>query len=459
MLEKAPKEANDGDIRLNRRLRTLYRCNSVFFQAQSEQELLQPICEILVADGDLRVAWIGYCENDAERTVRPVARAGYDLDILDEVKISWGGIDSGQHPAGMAVQTGKPCCVNDIQTDPRVSPWRSAAIAHGFNSCIALPLVVQTTQRGVVDLRGALSLYSAEPQAFDESATEYYAELAACLTRALTVLRDDLATDLAHDVTALRATQERKRSEQALREARADLTRVTQVMAMGEMAASIAHEINQPLAAIVANGNAGLRWLANETPEVEEARAVLKRIVSDGHRASDVVSSIRESFKKGARDNEMLDINGLIREILAVLHEELKSQRVSIQGELAETLPQIPANRVQLQQVIVNLITNAVEAMSSVVNRTRVLRVESEIDESNNVVVVVEDSGIGIDPKNIDRIFDAFFTTKTHGMGLGLSICRSIIEAHGGSLSASSGDPHGSVFRAVLPTAGPAASS
>jgi C4-dicarboxylate-specific signal transduction histidine kinase len=458
MLIKKSQEVNDSVIRLNRRLRTLYRCNSVFFQAQSEQELLQSICEILVADRELRVAWIGYCENDAERTVRPVARAGYDLDILDQVKISWGGIDGGQHPAGMAVQTGEPCCVNDIQTDQRVSPWRSAAIARGFDSCIALPLVAHTTQRGVVDLRGALGLYSAEPQAFDASAIEYYAELAACLTRALTALRGDLAADLAHDVTALRGTEERKRSEEALRVARADLTRVTQMMAMGEMAASIAHEINQPLAAIVANGNAGLRWLANEAPEIEEARAVLKRIVSDGHRASDVIGSIRESFKNGSRERALLDVNGLIREVLALLHEELQSQRVLIQSELAKALPQIPANRVQLQQVIVNLITNAVEAMSSVVNRARMLRVKSEIDESNNVVVVVEDSGIGIDPKDIDRVFDAFFTTKPYGMGLGLSICRSIIESHGGSLSAAAGHPHGSVFRAMLPTAGPSAS-
>jgi signal transduction histidine kinase len=453
MPTKGPKESDNTDIRLHRRLRTLYRCNGVFFQAQSEPELLQSICEILVADGELRLAWIGYCEND--RTIRPVARAGYDVDILDRVKISWDSIDGGQHPAGVAVQTGEPCCVNNIRADPTVSPLGSAAIAHGFSSCIAVPLVARTTQGDMVDLRGALSLYSVAPEPFDESAIEFYVELTTCLTQALVALRGDLAGDLAYDVTTLRAIQERKRSEEALRMARADLARVTQMMAMGEVAASIAHEINQPLTAIVANGNAGLRWLANETLDVEEARAVLKRIVSDGHRASDVIRNIRGSFKNANEERTPLDLSDLIRDTLALLHGELQNHRVSIQCELAEALPKISANRVQIQQVIVNLITNAVDAMSSVVNRTRVLRVKSEIDESNHVVVVVEDSGVGIDPKDIDRIFDAFFTTKSHGMGMGLYLCGSITRAHGGRLSAAPRHPHGSVFRVVLPTGEP----
>jgi C4-dicarboxylate-specific signal transduction histidine kinase len=452
---KEPQESDKSGIRLHRRLRTLYRCNGVFFQAQSEQELLQSICEILVAGGELRLAWIGYCENDADRTIRPVAKAGYDVDTLDRIKISWDGIDGRQHLAGLAVQTGKPCCVNNLQTDPTASLLRSTAVAHGFSSCLAVPLVACTTRGDMVDLRGALSLYSVAPETFDESANEYYAELATCLTQAVMAPRGDLAGELAYDVTALRAIQERKRSEEALRAARADLARVTQMMAMGEMAASIAHEINQPLAAIVANGSAGLRWLASERPEVEEARAALKRVVSEGHRASDVIRSIRESVKNASHERTPLDLNDVIRDTLALLQGELQSQRVSMQCELAEALPKILADRVQIQQVIVNLITNAVDAMSSVMNRARVLRIKSEIDESNHVVVVVEDSGVGIDPKDIDRIFDAFFTTKSHGMGMGLYLCGSITKAHGGRLSAAPRHPHGSVFRVLLPTGEP----
>ncbi len=205
--------------RLNRRLRTLYQCNSMFFQAESEQELLQSICEILVAGGELRLTWIGYCEDDAEKTIRPVAQAGYGLDYLERVKISWGEeTEAGQGPFGIAVRTGKACWVDDIRTDPRFSPWRVAALARGYASCIAIPLMAYGKPRGKVDLRGTLNLYSTECNAFDESAVEHYTGLATSLTYAVTALRCRLAEDLTYGVTTLRASDERKRAEEALRE-------------------------------------------------------------------------------------------------------------------------------------------------------------------------------------------------------------------------------------------------
>ncbi|TMA87633.1 MAG: GAF domain-containing protein [Deltaproteobacteria bacterium] len=437
--------------RLNRRLRTVYQCNSTFFQAESEQELLQSICEILVAGGELRLAWIGYCEHDAEKTVRPVARAGHGLDYLEQVKISWGEAETGQGPAGIAVRTGKACWVDDIRTDPRFSPWRVAALARGYASCIAVPLIASGKPQGALDLRGTLNLYSAECNAFDESAIEYYTGLATSVTYAVTALRGHLAEDLTSGVRALRASEERKRAQDALQAAQAELARGTRFTAMGQMAASIAHEINQPLAAIVLNGNAALRWLANTTPDFDEARAALKRIVNDGHRASEVIGSIRAMCKKDIQERASLDVNQLIREVLVLVHAELQSQRVSVHTELMEDLPQVLADRVQLQQVIMNLIMNAVEAMGSITNRARVLRVKSEVDVSHDVLMTVEDSGTGIDPKDINCIFDAFFTTKSHGLGMGLSICRSIVEAHNGRLWASPGVHHGSVFHVALP--------
>src|SRR5882724_757396 len=446
------REAHEEILnRLNRRLRTLSQCNSTFFQAESEQELLQSICDILAAGGEFRLAWIGYCENDVEKTVRPVARAGDGLDYLERVKISWGEAETGQGPAGIAVRTGKACWVDDIRTDPRFSPWRVAALARGYASCIAVPLIAYGKPRGSVDLRGTLNLYSAECNAFDESTIEHYTGLATCVTYAVTALRGHLAADLTSGVTALRASEERKRAQDALQAALAELARATRFTAMGQMAASIAHEINQPLAAIVANGNAALRWLANTTPDLDEARAALKRIVNDGHRASEVIGSIRAMFKKDSQEKASLDVNQLIREVLVLVHAELQSQRVSVHTELMEDLPLVLADRVQLQQVIMNLIMNAVEAMGSITNRARVLRVKSEVDESNDVLMTVEDSGTGIDPKDINCIFDAFFTTKSHGLGMGLSICRSIVEAHNGRLWASPGVHHGSVFHVALP--------
>jgi C4-dicarboxylate-specific signal transduction histidine kinase len=268
----------------------------------------------------------------------------------------------------------------------------------------------------------------------------------------VTALRGHLAEDLTYGVMALRASEERKRAQDALRAAQAELARATSYTAMGQMAASIAHDINQPLAAIVANGNAGLRWLAHTTPDLDEARAALQRIVNEGHRASQVIGSIRAMFTKGDQEKAALGVNELIREVLALLDGEIHTQRVSVHTELIEPLLRVFGNRVQLQQVILNLITNAVEAMGSITHRARVLRVQSKRHESGGVLIAVEDSGPGIDPKDIDRIFEAFFTTKSDGMGMGLSICRSIIEAHHGRLWVSPGIHHGAVFHVVLPT-------
>jgi signal transduction histidine kinase len=252
----------------------------------------------------------------------------------------------------------------------------------------------------------------------------------------------------------LAAAREREAVDQARTSAmQSELTRVARLTTMGQVAASIAHEINQPLAAIVANGNAGSRWLAIATPNLDEARAAFKRIVTDGHRAGEVIGSIRSIFRKDDQGRAPLDVNELIREVLRLMHVELRNERVSTRTELINELPKVSGNRVQLQLVVRNLIINAIEAMSSVTDRGRVLHVKSEFFGPSGVLVAVADSGPGIDPKSTDRIFDAFFTTKPRGMGMGLSICRSIVEAHGGKLSASPDHPHGSVFQAVLPAA------
>jgi signal transduction histidine kinase len=223
-------------------------------------------------------------------------------------------------------------------------------------------------------------------------------------------------------------------------------------MTMDSVVASIAHEVNQPLTAMVTNASAGLRWLTNETPNLDKARANMKSIVSAGHRASEVIGSIRQMFKKGDQEKAPLDVNALIRDVLALVLSELRANQIAVQTTLDDTLPNVRCNRVQLQQVILNLIMNAVDAMNSVTSRQRVLRLRSAIDGSAGVLVSVEDSGPGIDPKNIDRIFDSFFTTKSQGTGLGLFLCRSIIEDHGGRIWVTSAGPdHGAVFNFVLP--------
>jgi PAS domain S-box-containing protein len=249
--------------------------------------------------------------------------------------------------------------------------------------------------------------------------------------------------------TALDIT-DHKAAEEAARTAQSELAKVARLTAMGEMSASIAHEINQPLAAIVANGNAGLRWLANAAPDLDEVRATLKRIVSDGHRAGKVISGVRTLFKKNVQARGPIDLNDLVGEVLSLVRGELESRHVIVETEFGQ-LPAVNADRAQLQQVILNLITNALDAMSATSDRRRVLQLRSERCEPGKIMVTVHDSGPGIEKKNIHRIFEPFFTTKSNGTGMGLSICRSVVESHGGQLMASHGHPYGAVFQIVLP--------
>ena len=246
--------------------------------------------------------------------------------------------------------------------------------------------------------------------------------------------------------------EERGRTEQSLRATERELARVSRQTTVGAMAASIAHEINQPLSALVTNGGIGLRLLANADSDLDEVREVLKRMIDDGFRASNIISSIRAMFGKERREKSLVSTRDLVSEVLALVRGELESHQVSLQLELHQDLPPVMGDRLQLQQVLLNLIMNAVEAMSSVEGRERSLLVKSELHGAGDLLITVEDSGPGIDPNDMNRIFDALFTTKSHGMGLGLSICQSIIASHGGRLWASARVPHGAVFYIQLPS-------
>jgi C4-dicarboxylate-specific signal transduction histidine kinase len=220
--------------------------------------------------------------------------------------------------------------------------------------------------------------------------------------------------------------------QHALQTGQTELAGYAQASRMGAMTASIAHEVNQPLAAIVANANAALRWMARTPPDVAEARESLEQIVREGQRAAEVIQSVRSMFKSKELVRASVDLNQLIHEVLALVQGTLEKHGVVVHTELDEALIPVTGNRVQLQQVLFNLVTNAIEAMELVADRS--VLVKSELESGGGVGVTVEDSGSGIDPKVIDQIFTSFFTTKTDGMGMGLSICQAIIESHGGRL-------------------------
>jgi PAS domain S-box-containing protein len=241
-------------------------------------------------------------------------------------------------------------------------------------------------------------------------------------------------------------------AEQALRKAQAELAHVTRVTTLGELTASIAHELNQPLAAVVTNAEAGLRWLDRETPDLDAARRSAKWVINDGNRASEVMRRVRALANKTSIEKVPLDVNDVVREVMALVQGELIGHQVSLRTELAPVLPMILGDRIQLQQVIINLVMNGIEAMESVTDRPRELLIRSGQDETRRVFVRVTDCGVGISAEDTDRLFNAFFTTKSSGMGMGLSICRSIVEVHGGQLSACGNQGPGATFQFVLPS-------
>jgi len=252
-------------------------------------------------------------------------------------------------------------------------------------------------------------------------------------------------------VGALTDITERKHAEEALRQAQADLAHVSRVTTMGELTASLAHEVNQPITAAVTDANACLRWLTRDSPDVEEARAAAARIVKDAMRAADIVSRIRLLFKKSTPPRELVDLNEVIREMVVLLRGEATRYSVSIRTELAPDPPLVMGDRVQLQQVMMNLMMNGTDAMKTV-DGTRELAITSQPADQEECLVSVSDTGVGLPAQQADQIFNAFFTTKPHGTGMGLSISRSIVESHGGRLWAGSNSPCGASFYFTLPS-------
>ena len=259
------------------------------------------------------------------------------------------------------------------------------------------------------------------------------------------------ADELLEFVGAVMDVTERKRSEDALDRMRLNLAHVSRVSTLGQMAASIAHEINQPLAAIMINGNASLRWLASEPPNLYEARQATHRIVRDGQRAGDVITRLRSLFRRDGSAKERLGMNEVVREVVAITRAEVQKGGTTIRTQMAEDLPLVTGDRVQLHQLVLNLIMNAVEAMTGVQDRRREIVITAGPGDGGDQLVQVRDSGVGLDPEEKDKIFDVFYTTKQTGMGMGLAISRSIVEHHGGRLWAEPNDGPGATFLFTIP--------
>jgi PAS domain S-box-containing protein len=328
-------------------------------------------------------------------------------------------IPMGEFKIGMIAQERKPHLTNDVLNDPRISN-RAWAEKEGMASFAGYPLSVGDRTIGV------LAMFSRKQ------------------------LTPDTTETLASGADLIAQGIERKRAQEALQMTQAELARVSRLTTMGELAASIAHEVNQPLTAVTNNSNACLRLLAADNLKPEVLRRALEEIVADGNRASAIVTRIRGFIKKEPAEKNRVDINDVIQEVLALADRELYENRVRLERQLTKALPLVLADRVQMQQVLLNLIMNGIEAMIAVTNEPRSLWVESRVDESGDILVAVRDSGTGLG-SGADRIFTPFFTTKASGMGMGLSISRSLVENHGGRLWAAPNFPIGAVFSFTLP--------
>jgi PAS domain S-box-containing protein len=254
------------------------------------------------------------------------------------------------------------------------------------------------------------------------------------------------------DIEALKRTEEELHQREVnLREAQAELAHVNRVTTAGQLAASIAHEVAQPVAASVTNANAALRWLGADPPRLDEVSEAVGRIVRDGRRASDILGRIRALVRRAPPRKEPLDVNDTIIEVLALTRAELRRHRITARSQFATGLPAVPGDRVQVQQVLLNMVLNAIEAMSGMDDGTRELLITTTADTQGTVCIAVGDSGPGLSPESLARLFEAFFTTKSTGMGMGLSICRSIVDAHGGKVWATANEPRGAIFHFTLP--------
>ena len=310
--------------------------------------------------------------------------------------------------------------------DPLWEPYRAVAEPYGLRACWSTPILAHSGKP-----LGSFAMYYREPR------TPTPAEI-----RAL-----DLATHLAGIAIERKlAREERER----LRQAQEDLAHINRVTTMGELTASLAHEIKQPITAAVTNARTCLRWLGREEPDLSEARDAASRIVSDVTRAAEIISRISLLFKKGAVQHELVDVNALIREMVVMLRNEAGRYSISIRSELAEDLHPVMADRIQLQQVFMNLMLNGIDAMKDVPS-ARELTIKSQQVNNGQLLISVSDTGTGLPPQQAEQVFSAFFTTKAHGTGMGLPISRSIIEAHGGRLWATSDSGRGASFHFTLP--------
>ena len=406
----------------------LHELSTHLLEISQFQPLLEEVLDATIA---LQNADFGNIQvfNLATQSLEIVAQRGFHQEFLDYFEHVR---DTGA-VCGRAMELGERAIIEDVETDPEFAPHRQIAASAGFRAVQSTPLLNRSGE-----FLGMLSTHFRRPHR--------------PLPRDLR-FTDLCANHAAEIIDRKRLDEARRQAEQALDRTQVQLARVSRLTTMGAFAASIAHEVNQPLSGIITNSGTCLRMLSAEPPNVDGARETVRRTIRDGNRASDVITRLRTLYSKKEPSLESMDLNEATREVTALSLSELETSGVILRCELAEDLPLVVGDRIQLQQVTLNLLRNAAEAMSTVSDRPRALLIRTERDEGNQVRLSVKDSGMGLTSQAAGKIFEAFYTTKADGMGIGLSISRSIIEAHRGRLWVTRNDGPGSTFSFAIPCA------
>jgi PAS domain S-box-containing protein len=433
------KRAEEELRRLNRALKMVSECNQALVRAKSEEELLPDICWIAVEHGGYRLAWVGYAEQDEAKTVRPVAQMGYDEGYVGRTDITWADTERGRGPTGTAIRTGEPSLITNILGDPAYAPWRDEAAKRGYQSSISLPLVAEG---GTL---GALNIYASEPDAFDAAEVSMLMEL---------------ARDLGYGIQALRDREEREKAEadlkkyserleemvegrtRELRAAQDELVRAEKLAVLGELAGGVGHELRNPLGVI---SNAVYYLQATLADANETTAEYLKIIASQVKTAGRIISDLLDFAQTPQPDKERTLVLALVGQ---VLESQSLPSSVQMVTEIPAGLPPVLVDPRQIGQVLQNLVTNAYQAMPEGGRLTISAR-----SDRHYVELSVADTGIGISPQDIERLFEPLFTTKARGIGLGLPVCRQLVEANGGTIATESTEGHGTTMTVSLPRA------
>lgn len=426
--------------RLNWALAAYARSSAALIHSSTFEQLVTGVCHAIVGEDHYLLAAAGLVDDAPGEAVRMVAGAGRAAAYLEGLSLSGGTMAGfGEGPTARAIRSGEPSIMRDAREEPVQSPWRERALAFGIRSSVTVPFL-----RGD-RVAGVLKVYADKPDAFGTRELDVFAQLGRELAFALGVLEERAQRQAAEEA--------RQAAEERAQESLAELARAARVVSLGAFAASLAHEVNQPVAAIMANGEAAMRWLSKTPANLDEVRAALVRITRDAERTSAVVGRTRGMLAKGLGERQIVDVGQLLEETIQFTQPQLRRAQVRVELAVGEDLPQAWVDPVQVQQVMVNLVTNALDAMKPVTGRRRVLRASTELCPDGMILTRVADTGTGIGEAYAGQVFDHLFTTKPEGVGLGLPICKSIVEAHGGRISMKSNAPFGTVFSFTLPPA------